>query len=411
MTDGLVTDGDERSVRAAVSGFLADALPDGWTGLGALDREQAERFVERWRGVLHEHRWLAPCWPERFGGRGLDSSLQPVITEEFARAAAPTGGPNDPQGIEMLGQTLLHGGRDELCVEFLPPTLDGTIRWAEGFSEPDAGSDLAAVRTSAVCDGDEWIVTGQKVWTSNALTANWIFLLARTDPDAAKHRGLTFLLMPLDQPDVEIRPVRQLSGEAEFCEVYFDGARADRRHVVGEVDGGWPVALALLANERAGISTTMPMRFGAEFERLVALARSRGRAADPLVRQALAAAYTDGRLIEWNGARAARDHHTASRMAPATKIAWTEFHQRSALLGTDLLGADALAPSGRAPSSVFGPDDIGADPLDSRSWTTTMLNSRAATIYAGTNEVNRNVVAEQLLGLPREPRPADGSGR
>ena len=402
--DPLTNGSDASGVVAEVRAFLTAHLPSDWAGIGALSADDAERFVDRWRATLARHRWLAPTWPERHGGRGIDSRLLPLVIAEFAEAGVPTGGPNDAQGIQMLGSTLLALGEDQLCDRFLRATLDGDITWAEGFSEPDAGSDLAAVRTTARLDGDVWRVSGQKVWTSNAETANWIFLLARTEPSAPKHRGLTFLLLPLEQPGVEVRPVRQMSGGAEFCEVYFDDALAAADDVVGTVNAGWTVALSLLAHERSGISATMPSAFSHEHARLVELARTTGRTRDPLVRQQLARAYTDTRLVEWLGRRASDAPKRAVAWAPLLKVQWTEHHQRSSMLGVDLLAADALVVSGRAPSSVFGPDERGASPTDAASWVGTMLNARSATIYAGTNEVNRNVIGEQLLGLPREPR-------
>jgi alkylation response protein AidB-like acyl-CoA dehydrogenase len=393
-------------LRQQIRDFLDEQLPHGWRGVGTLDPGAEASFVDVWRQTLHAHRWLAPCWPVEFGGRGLDPAAQPIIDEEFARMAAPTGGPNDSQGIQMLGATLLELGETALCDEFLPGTLDGSIRWSEGFSEPDAGSDLAAVRTTVTAHGDELSINGQKVWTSNADTSNWMFLLARSNTEVAKHAGLSFVLVDLRQPGVEIRPIRQISGGTEFCEVYFADVIAQRRHVVGGLDNGWKVALSLLANERSGISSPRPVSFAAEFQRLLNLAQMSGRAHEPVVRQRLASTYTSMRLLAWLSTRASVDPTTNTAMAPVLKTQWTEHHQSSALLGVDLLGAQALTPTGRPPSQVFGADDMGARPDDSMSWVATMLNARSASIYAGTNEIQRNIIAEQLLGLPREPRPA-----
>ena len=268
---------DLEAFRARVLEFLREHLPAGWKGFGALDPPERERFMARWRAALLEAGLLALTWPEHYGGAGRTELEAVVLAEELTRAGVPLGDQMDRFGIAMLGNTLLRWGREDQCRWFLPRILSGADRWCQGFSEPEAGSDLAALRCRASRVGDEWIVEGQKIWTSLAFKANWIFLLVRTDPNAAKHHGISFLLCPLDQPGVEIRRIRMMNGQEEFCEVFFEGARVPVDNVVGEVHGGWPVATTLLTFERGGAAATFPLMFREEFERLVELARTTGR--------------------------------------------------------------------------------------------------------------------------------------
>src|SRR3954453_14791542 len=208
--------------RATVRAFLRENLPDDWRGIGAITcRDDADRFVEKWREVLWRYGMLGLSWPKEFGGGGLGKLEQVVLVEELASAGVPSMGYNDTFGIKMLGNTLLHWGTEEQKRRFLPRILSGEDRWCQGYSEPGAGSDLASLRTTARLDGDRWVINGQKLWTSRAREANWIFLLARTNPQAAQHRGISFLLVPLDQEGIEIRPIRSLSGDSEFNEVFF----------------------------------------------------------------------------------------------------------------------------------------------------------------------------------------------
>lgn len=273
---------ETEAFRTEVKAFLADALPADWKGIGALDEEAAWTFARDWRRRLAEHGFLSLTWPEEFGGRGLSKLHQVVLMEELALAGAPFGLPQDTFGVKMLANTLLRWGTEEQKSRFLPRILSGEDTWCQGYSEPDAGSDLASLRTRAVRDGGEWVIDGQKVWTSGAHHSDWIFVLARTDPDASKHRGISFLLVPLDQPGVEVRPFRMMSGQLHFNEVFFNGARTRADLVVGGVDNGWTVAQSLLGVERGEEAATNPILFRAEVERLVELARLYGK--DPRTR-------------------------------------------------------------------------------------------------------------------------------
>ncbi|HEV2368320.1 MAG TPA: acyl-CoA dehydrogenase family protein, partial [Acidimicrobiales bacterium] len=262
--------------REKVQAFLSEHLPGDWKGIGALQVDDRERFEDEWRRTLYEHGLLAPSWPSEYGGGGLSVLEQVIVAEEFARAGVPARTGNDQFGIQMLGNTLLEWGTEEQKRHFLPRALSGEDTWCQGYSEPDAGSDLGNLGCRAVRDGDEWVINGQKIWTSLGHRANWIFVLTRTSPEAPKHRGITFLLCPMDQPGIEVRPIRMISGESEFNEVFFTDARTPAENVVGGVDNGWGVAMTLLGYERGEAAATMPIQFRLELDRLLALARERG---------------------------------------------------------------------------------------------------------------------------------------
>jgi hypothetical protein len=389
--------------------FLRANLPADWNGIGAIaDRDEADRFVDSWRETLARNGFLAVSWPVAYGGAGLTKLEQVVLVEELARAGAPAMGYNDTFGIKMLGNTLLRWGTDAQKQHFLPRIVSGEHRWCQGFSEPGAGSDLAGLTTRAVLDGDRWLLNGQKVWTSRAREANWIFVLARTNLAARKHAGLSFLLVPMDQVGIEVRPIKALSGESEFNEVFFSDAVTPADHVVGEVDQGWAVAATLLGLERGEEAATNPILFRAELDRLFASARARGRDADPVIRQRLADAYARCEIMRYLGLRiltdALRGEGSLGPQASISKLYWSEYHRRVTALAVDVLGPDALVVQGRLPLRAYRTDDPGA-PDTSGSWLGAFYNATAGTIYAGTSEVQRTIIAESVLGLPREPRP------
>jgi alkylation response protein AidB-like acyl-CoA dehydrogenase len=399
--------------REKIRSFLGEHLPVGWRGIGALSHDDAARFAEEWRAVLYSNGLLAPSWPQRYGGGGLTPLEQVVVVEELYRAGVPTGTDNDGFGIKLVGNTILHWGTDEQKQHFLPRILSGADRWCQGYSEPGAGSDLASLRTSAVLDGDEWVINGQKIWTSAAQLANWIFVLTRTDPDAPKHKGISFLLVPMDQPGVEVRPIKMLTGGSEFNETFFTDARTAKQNVVGGVNQGWSVAMTLLGFERGEAAATTPIAYRTELDRLVALARSTGATGDPIMRQRLAWCYTQVEIMRYLGKRTLTSWLAGAQPGPdgsIFKLCWSEFHQALTELAVDVLGAAALTPHGRWPRSAFQTDDPGA-PNDSASWVGTFLNARAGTIYAGTSQIQRNIIGELVLGLPKEPSTKAGSWR
>jgi alkylation response protein AidB-like acyl-CoA dehydrogenase len=399
---------DAEAYREKVHAFLAEKLPSGWAGMGRLEGDELTTFVTEWRKTLHEGGYLAPGWPVEYGGAGLSPLEQVILAEEFAKAGVPTGGPNDVFGIQMLGNTLLMWGTDEQKSYYLPRILSGEDTWCQGYSEPDAGSDLGSVGLKGVLDGDQWILNGQKIWTSAGHLADHIFTLARTDPDAPKHKGISFLLVDMRQPGIEVRPIKMISGESEFNEVFYSDAVTPKHEVVGGVNNGWAVAMTLLGYERGEAAATMPIRFQGELDRLLLLAKERGVADDPRVRQRLAWCYSKVQIMRYNGMRTltkfVQGHHPGPDGA-ISKLYWSEYHRVVTELAVEILGADAMNVSGRPPSSAFGADDAGAA-NSTASWVNTFLNARAGTIYAGSSQIQRNIIGEMVLGLPKEPRPA-----
>jgi alkylation response protein AidB-like acyl-CoA dehydrogenase len=338
----------------------------------------------RWERVLGEAGWIGLAWPVEDGGRGADVARQVVFFEEYAKAGGP--GRLSHLGEHLLAPTLISFGTKRQRERFLPPIARAEEFWCQGYSEPDAGSDLAAVRTRAVVDGTRWRVTGQKVWTSLAHIADWCFVLARTDPSAPKHDGLSYLLVPMDQPGVQVRPIVQLTGTAEFNEVYFDGAVSDLDNVVGRPGDGWRVAMGTLGFERGVATLGQQIGFERELRRIISTARANGSIEDSACRD---------RLVEaWIGLRVLR--HTALRMldgrtpgveASVSKLLWAPWHQRLGELAMDVCGAIATVVDG----TRYELTDLQR----------LFLQSRADTIYGGSNEIQRNIVADRLLGLPR----------
>jgi alkylation response protein AidB-like acyl-CoA dehydrogenase len=399
---------EAESYREKVQAFLAEKLPSNWKGMGQLEGEAFEEFVTSWRQTLHEGGYLAPGWPVAFGGGGLSALEQVILAEEFAKAGVPMGGPNDVFGIQMLGNTLLQWGTEEQKAYYLPRILAGDDKWCQGYSEPNAGSDLSNVGLRGELDGDQWILNGQKIWTSAGHLADHIFTLARTDPDAPKHKGISFLLVDMRQPGIEVRPIRMISGESEFNEVFYTDATAPKENVIGGVNNGWAVAMTLLGYERGEAAATMPIRYQAEIDRLLMLAKERGLDTDPNIRQRLAWCYSKVQIMRYLGMRTltkfVQGHHPGPDGA-ISKLYWSEYHLKITELAMDIMGAEGLVPTGRPPSSAFQTDDSGA-PNTSASWVGTFLNARAGTIYAGSSQIQRNIIGEMVLGLPKEPRPS-----
>lgn len=396
---------EAEAFRTRVREFLGRELPADWSGIGTFAPDEAVAFSESWREVLHREGFLAPSWPVEYGGGGLTPVEQVVLAEEFARAGVPSGIQNDIFSIVMIGNTLLHHGTEEQKKHYLPRILSGEDRWCQGYSEPGAGSDLASLRTRAVLDGDRWVINGQKVWTSSGHLANWIFVLVRTDPEAPKHAGITMLLVPMDQPGVEVRPIRNMAGDSEFNEVFFTDAHCPRENVLGEVNGGWGVAMTLLGFERGESAAILPVMFRAELDRLVALAKENGAAEDPVLRDRIADAYVRLEIMRFLGLDSLGRYlegHPPGPDAAVSKLYWSEYHQLVTELALDVLGTEALAAEGRRPTNVtlFQTDDIGA-PNDSASWIGTAMVARSGTIYAGTSEIQRTIIAEKILGLPK----------
>lgn len=392
--------------RDRVRSFLGEHLAADWTGIGALSDVDAAEFTSRWRVLLSENGLLAPAWPKEYGGSGLTPYEQIILAEEFVRAGVPMRAPIDGVSIAMFGNTVLDHGTEDQRRNLLPRIISGEDRWCQGYSEPGAGSDLAAVATRATVDGDEWVIDGQKIWTSYVADATHIFVLTRTEPGSGRHRGLSMLLVPMDQPGVEFRPIRNMNGDGEFGEVFFTGARCPVDAVLGPVGDGWRVAMALLGYERGETAAVMPVLFASELSRLMALARDRGldRAPEFAVRIADASAELaamESLALEDVSRFVAGAQPGAE--AAVFKLYWSEYHQRLTELALDLLGEEGLVLDGRPAShwTIFQTDDPGASGTSSRTWVDSALRARSGTIYAGTSEIQRSIIAERILGLPR----------
>ena len=388
----------DESFRTQVRAWLADHLSGefadfrGMGGPGREDLDVEQRL--RWNRHLAEHGWTGVGWPAEHGGRGLSLAQQVIFHEEYARSNAPAR--VNHLGEELLGPTLIAFGTEEQQKRFLPKILAVEELWCQGYSEPGAGSDLANVATRARLDGDEWVIDGQKIWTSAAQFAQWCFVVARTTPGSSRHEGLSFLLVPMDQPGVEVRPIRQLTGGAEFNEVFFTGARTAADLVVGEVGGGWRIAMGLLGFERGVSTLAQQVGFERELGDLIALAKENGSFDDPVIRDRLAQAKVELEVMWVNAVRglsgvvAGSDSSAGGGAASIAKLVWANWHKRLGELAMAVLGADGLTVRGA--------------PYELDRWQSLYLFSRADTIYGGSDEIQRNILAERVLGLPREPK-------
>jgi alkylation response protein AidB-like acyl-CoA dehydrogenase len=395
--------------RGVISEWLRENLPEGWGKAEfSMTPDERKAFHEEWTAKLFGGGWICASWPAEYGGKGLSLLQQVVLTEEFARVGAPLRG--DFFGDTLVGPTILQWGTDEQKRQFIPGILSGGISWCQGFSEPDAGSDLAGLKTKAELDGDEWVINGQKVWTTQALDADYVFLLARTDPDAPKHAGISYLLVPMKQPGVEVRPIEQVDGSAEFNEVFFTNVRCPRENVIGGVNNGWKVAMTTLGFERGTSATTGHRRFQKEFDEILRLAEERGLHHDPLIRQRLAKSWSKIKIMQINGYRTLTDvlngTHTTAALGACNKMFWSEAHQETMLLAMDILGMDgqillgddaddALLPGARRARAGYPVNNIQS----------LFFFSRSESIWGGAAEIQRNIVGERVLGLPKEPKP------
>ena len=385
---------EDESFRVEIARWLEEHLSGEFEcvrGRGGPGDEHA-LFEERhaWERTLGEHGWIGIGWPRSVGGRALDLSQQVIFYEEYARARGP--GRVGHIGEMLVGPTLIHFGSEEQKQRFLPGILSGEQLWCQGYSEPNAGSDLANVQTRAERDGDDWVITGQKVWTSGGATSDWCFALCRTEPEAPKHRGLSYLLVPMRQPGIEVRPIVQITGDSEFSEVFFDAARSSVENTVGEPGEGWRVANGTLAFERGASTLGQQMSFQNELDQIFEIARANGAARNPVMRQRLADAWIGLRIQRYNALRTLSQSSGAalSPQAMITKIFWASWHRDLGKLAMDVLGS-ASEVAEAAPYQLSGLQRMH-------------LFTRSDTIYGGSNEIQRNIIAERALGLPREPR-------
>ncbi len=384
----------EEAYRREVRTWLEQNLEGGYEDVRGRGGPGDEHYaVDRriaWGKRMGVAGWNCIGWPKEHGGRGATLAEEVIFNEEYVRARAP--GRIGHIGETLLGPTLIHFGSEEQKKRFLPPIVAGDELWCQGYSEPNAGSDLANLATKARLVGDEWIIEGQKIWTSLAHWSQWIFVLARTDPDAPKHQGISYLLVPMDQPGIEIRPITQMTGDSEFAEVFFDGAKAKKEHVVGRVNDGWKVAMGTLQFERGASTLGQQAMFEGELDAIVEIAKKNGKAKDPVIRQRIAEARIGLRIMRLNALRilSAQEGVELGRAASTGKLYWSNWHRDMGKLAMDVLGAESEIAEG-APYELTRLQKI-------------YLFSRADTIYAGTNEIQRNIIAERALGMPREGR-------
>ena len=386
---------EELQFRDELRAWLATNLPKDWNDWREKPIEVSFPYLRAWQRKLHEGGWAAVSWPKEYGGRSASLMQQAIFWEEMARVDAPPTA--NTLGLGIIGPTIISHGTEAQKKRYIPKILSAEEIWCQGFSEPNAGSDLAGLQTEARLDGSDYIVNGQKVWTSYGWVGDWCELVVRTDPSVAKHKGLTVLLVDMKSSGVDVRPLRQMTGESEFSEIFFRDVRVPATNVLGNVNDGWNVAISTLMHERGAFGARLHLLFKRNIDRLIELSHSVQRngspaAKDPLIRQKLAQCYAEIEIMRLNQLRA------FSRMAATgvpgpegsiLKIFWSELNQRVQQIAQELLG-----PYGQL---------LGADrhAIDHGIWSYGYLRSRGNTIEAGTSEVQRNIIGHFVLGLPR----------
>ena len=405
---------DAEEFRGEIRAWLEENLPGRWFDEGfTMSPEERRKFHEDWTQKLFDGGWICASWPQEYGGKGLSIMQNVVLNEEFARAGAPLRA--DFFGDTLVGPTILQWGTEEQKKDFLPKILSGQISWCQGFSEPDAGSDLASLKTKAELDGDEWVINGQKIWTTQAQYADYVFLLARTDPNAPKHAGISYLLVPMKQEGIEVRPIVQPDGSAEFNEVFFTDVRAPKENVVGGLNNGWKVAMTTLGFERGSSATTSHRRFEKELDAIIDNARENGKIDDPTVRQSLAKQWSKIQIMRINGYRTlsaavqSKKDLGVAALGATNKMFWSETHRDTMNLAMDILGPHAQILT----ANVTDEDEFvpgygrrrGRADYPVSILQASFFFSRSETIWGGTAEIQRNIVGERVLGLPKEPKP------
>lgn len=388
---------DERRFRDEFRSWLQANIPEGWSSSQAAENESSDsrfEFLRAWQKKMCQAGWVGIHWPKEYGGRGASLIEQTIFTSEMARAGAPP--LVNVLGLSLLGPTLIAYGNEEQKKRFLRNILSADEIWCQGYSEPNAGSDLASLRTEAILEGDHFVVNGQKTWTSLGHHADWCFGVVRTDANAPKHKGLTYMLIDLRSPGIIVRPLKQMTGESEFNEVFFQNVLVPKENVVGQVNSGWEIAIATLMFERGVLGASLQITFKRQIDRLIELAKStdrNGRPAseDPLIRQKLAQMYLEIEIFGLNQMR------TITRMTKTgvpgaegsiQKIFWSEMNQRMQQVAMELIG-----PYGQLMRGPYA--------IDHGQWLHNYLRSRGNTIEAGTSEIQRNIIGHFVLGLPK----------
>jgi alkylation response protein AidB-like acyl-CoA dehydrogenase len=383
----------EKKFRDEFRAWLKLNVPAEWTGGGSTSSEDNEAYIaylHDWQRKLYDGGWAGISWPKEYGGRGATLMEQSIFQAELARANAPQ--LIGTIGLSLVGPTIIAMGTEEQKTRYLSKILSGEEIWCQGFSEPNAGSDLAALGTKAARDGEDFIINGQKIWTSFAQMADWCLLLVRTDAEAPKHKGITCLLADMHSAGVSVRPLRQMSGDSGFNEVFFSNVRVPAQQVLGEVNKGWTTAITALMNERANLGAGIQVVFKRNLEALIARSRvieRNGRPAseDPIVRQKLAQAFLELEILRLNTNRALTSLSKTGIPGPegsTQKLYWSEMNQRTQQIAQEILGPYAQLKD-----------------FDKGMWEYAYLRSRGNTIEAGTSEIQRNIIAERVLGLPK----------
>ena len=390
---------EQQSFRDEVRDWLKRNLPRSWVerlhGGSDIPRPDAYEFLRQWQGKLNDAGFMGLTWPKESGGRGLTFMEEMILQQEMAQAKAPP--VLNILAVGMAGPTINAYGTEEQKKRYPPKMLSCEEIWCQGYSEPNAGSDLASLQTRAVKDGEYYVVNGQKVWTSLAHIADWMMLLARTDPDAPKHKGITYFLLDMKSPGVTVKPLKQITGDAEFNEVYFDNVRIHESHILGGLNNGWGVGLTTLMYERLALGFGIQVRLRIALDALVELARQTMKngvpvTKDPVMRQKLAQMWIDTEVFKYTGARAITKLLKGELPGPEAstgKMMWVEGHQRLQELAMEIEGPFSQLTQG-SPWAVAG-----------GLWQHTFLRSRANSIEGGTTEIQRNIIGERVLGLPK----------
>ena len=388
---------DQQAFRESVRTWLTTSIPREWKSLGSTEvpRPEAFEFLRRWQGKLFEGGFIGVTWPKAYGGQGLTFVEEMILHEEMALQKAPP--MLNVLGVGMAGPTIIAYGTEEQKKRYPAKILSCEEIWCQGYSEPNSGSDLASLQTRAVKDGDHYVINGQKVWTSLAHMADWMMLLARTDPNAPRHKGITYFLVDMHAPGVTVKPLKQMTGDAEFNEVFFDNVRVHERQVLGEVDNGWAVGLTTLMYERLALGFGLQVRLRIALESLIDMGRrveKTGRAVtpDPVMRQKLAQLWIDTEALKYTGARAITKLLRGELPGPeasAGKMGWVETHQKLQELAMEIEGPYAQLTKGSERA------------IDGGVWQYGFLRSRANSIEGGTTEIQKNIIGERVLGLPK----------
>jgi len=388
---------DQQAFRERVRSWLKTNIPRDWKALGSSEvpRPEAYEFLRKWQRTLYDNGFIGLTWPKEYGGGGLTFLEEMILHEEMALAKAPP--VLNVLGVGMAGPTIIAYGTEEQKQRFPAKILSCEEIWCQGYSEPNSGSDLASLQTRAVKDGEHWVINGQKVWTSLAHVADWMMLLARTDPTVPRHKGITYFLLDMKLPGVTVKPLKQITGDAEFNEVFFDNVRVHESHVLGGVNNGWGVGLTTLMYERLALGFGLQARLRISLDQLIGLAQrmeKNGRVItqDPVMRQKLAQVWIDTECLKYTGARAITKLLKGEIPGPEAstgKMGWVETHQKLQELAMEIEG----------PYSQLARGSDRA--VDGGVWQYSFLRSRANSIEGGTTEVQKNIIGERVLGLPK----------